>query len=165
MGLKKIFLICVVLALLAGSVCAVCASNGVNDFKVDKSYSNAYSGSYYSLYLNKQNDAGVAIFKNVDDDVYDDADGDDVYDHLIHNDGREYLHADDDYKLNKNSDNTGTFTDYDNGEHGIAELVKSGGTEYIVVFWAKNNSNLKDSDLSSQLSQFNKDNNVQPIAF
>lgn len=162
MNLKEIFFICVVFALLVGSVCA---AKDVNDFKIDKSYNGAYNGSYYSLYLNGKQDAGIVIFKNVDDDAYDDIENNDAYDHLIHDDGREYTHADDDFKLDKNADNTCNFTDYEHAEHGIVEVVSSGGEQYIVVFWAKDNGSVNNSDLASLLTQFNKDNDVKAVAF
>ena len=68
-------------------------------------------------------------------------------------------------KINENSDNTVNFTDIDHGEQGIAELIDCDGQQFIVVFWAKDTSDVKDSDLSSMLNEFNKENNVDAIAF
>lgn len=68
-------------------------------------------------------------------------------------------------KVDKNSDNTANFTDYEHAEHGVVEVIDVDGTQYIVVFWAKDSSNVSNSDLMSQLNEFNKDNNVKPIAF
>ncbi len=158
---KKIFLILIVSTMLIGSVCA---AKGVNDFVVDKSYENVHNGTYYSLSLNEKQDAGIAIFKNVNDDAYEN-ESDDAYDNLIHGDGQDYLTADEDMKIDKNSDNTVDFTDMDHGEHGVAELIDCDGQQFIVVFWAKDTSDVKKSDLSSLLNDFNKDNNVDAIAY
>ncbi len=161
MNIKPIIFLIAIGALLVGSAYAA----GVNDFKVDSKYSSEYQGQYYSFYLNKDKDAGIAIYKNVDDNVYDDVDNDDVNDHLIPDDGREYITGDDDLAISKNADNTANFTDYGHATHGDVEVVKSGGEEYIVVFFAKDSSKIKDSDLTSLLEQFNKDNNVEAVSF
>lgn len=141
---------------------AVCAQKNVDDFKIDKSYDNAYNGNYYSLYLNEKQDSGVTIYKDLVDDA---ADDNDAYDNLIHDTGRDYLTPDDDFKIDKNSDNTVTFTDYDNAEHGVSEIIDCDGEQFIVVFWAKDSSNIDNKDLISQLNDFNKDNDVKAIAF
>ena len=160
---KKVFLILFISVLLVGGVFA---AKTVNDFKVDDSYKNAYKGDYYSVYLNEKQDGGVLIFKNVNDDAYDDtADDNDIYDGLIHNDGREYIIPDDDMKIDKNSDNTVNFTDYDHATHGVAEVVNCDGQEFIVVFFAKNGGSADNATLMSQLVQFNKDNSVNATAF
>ncbi len=161
MNIKPIILLIAITTLLIGSAYA----SGVNDFKVDSKYNSEYQGQYYSFYLNKDKDAGIAIYKNVDDDAYDDVDNDDVNDNLIQDDGREYLTGDDDLTINKNADNTANFTDYDHATHGDVEVVKSGGEEYIIVFFAKDSSKVKDSDLTKLLEQFNKDNKVEAASF
>ncbi len=48
---------------------------------------------------------------------------DDVLDHVIHHDGREYTYGDDDMALNKSADNIATFKDYDHATHGVSEVV------------------------------------------
>ena len=151
-------------SLLIGSAYA---TSDVTSFNINNTYNHAYNDSYHTLYLNDNHDAGVTVYKNVDDDQYDtDEDDDDQYDNLIEDDGREYLHSDDDYILKKHNDKTASFKDYDNNEHGIVELIKNNdGQEYIVVFWAKNNNDMKNKDLKLQLEQFNKDNNVNIITF
>ena len=159
MDIKKICFICLVAALMVG---AVSAANG---FNVDKNYTSAHEGSYFSLYLNSAQDSGVTIYKNVDDDVYDDIDENDAFDHLIHDNGREYLTMDDDFNIVKNADNTANFTDYDHAEHGVVEVINSNGEQYIIVFWAKDTSSVSNSDLMSTLNEFNKDNNVDAVAF
>ena len=161
MDATKIFLMLLVSTLLIGSVCA---AKNVNDFAIDKSYDNVHNGTYYSLSLNEKQDSGITIFKNANDDAYDN-ESDDAYDNLIHGEGQDYLTADDDMKIDKNSDNTVDFTDIDHSEHGIAELIDCDGQQFIVVFWAKDTSDVKKSDLSSLLNEFNKDNNVDAIAF
>ena len=67
--------------------------------------------------------------------------------------------------ITKNNDSTGHFEDYNHGTHGVVELVKSEGNEFIVISFAKNSSNVKDSDLTKALTAFNKDNNLTPVAF
>ena len=109
MEFKKIFLMLLIGGMLIGSACAA----GVNDFKVNDSYKNVYSSDYYAVYANSNQNSGINIYKNVNDDVYDDRVNDDVLDGLIHHDGREYIYGDDDLSLNKNSDNTANFTDMD----------------------------------------------------
>lgn len=53
----------------------------------------------------------------------------------------------------------------DHSTHGVVELVESNGQQYIVVFLAKNSANIQNSDLASQLAQFNTNNQVKPVAF
>lgn len=160
MNAKKILLALAIVSLLMGSACAA----SVNDFKVDKSYSNAFSSDYYSVYLSDDGDSGVAIYKNVGDDAYDDL-NDDSVDNMVHDDAREYLTGDDDMKLTKNSDDIANFTDYDHSEVGVSEVVKKGGDEYVVVFFAKDSSNVDAADLMAKLTAFNKDNDVSAVAF
>lgn len=150
-------------SLLIGSAYA---TSDVTSFNINNNYKQTYNDSYHALYLNENHDAGVTVYKNVNDDQYDIDDNDDKYDNLIEDDGREYLHADDDYQLRKHKDKTASFKDYDNNEHGIVELIKNDdGQEYIVVFWAKNDNDMKNKDLKAQLEQFNKDNDAKLIAF
>ena len=161
MDAKKILMALMVTALLMGSVCAA----SVNDYKVEGSYgNNAFSSDYYSVFLNGNGDSGVAIYKNLDDDAYDDL-NDDVVDNIVHGDAREYLVVDDDMQITKNSDNTANFTDYDHAEHGVSEVVEMGGEQYVVVFFAKDSSNITNADLMAKLTSFNKDNGVTPVAF
>ena len=112
--------------------------------------------------MNNNKDAGFTIYKNADNDAYGDVD---VYDHVLHDDVRDYIKVDDDMKIDKNSDYTANFTDLDHATHGVVELVESNGQQYIVVAWAKNSSNVQNSELAQQLSQFNNDNQVKAISF
>ena len=160
MDIKKILLALIITSLLVGSACAA----SVNDFKVDGSYGNDFSSDYYSVYLNGNRDSGVAIYKNVNDDLYDDL-NDDAVDNIVHDDCREYLVGDDEMQITKNADNTANFTDYDHAEHGVVEVVEIGGDQYVVVFFAKDSSNTTDADLMAKLTAFNKDNNVNAVAF
>ena len=161
MNIKGILFLILVSTLLIGSVCAA----SVGDFKVDDTYKSIYDGKYYSVYANEKQDVGIGIYKNVDDDVYDDVDNDDILDNVIHHDGREYIVGDDDLALNKSSDNTANFTDYEHATHGMSEVVKKGNEEYIITFWAKDSSDFDNAKISSLLSDFNKDNNASPVAF
>ena len=124
--------------------------------KIDNTYKNIYSGEYYSLYANGNQDSGISIYKNVNGDVLD---------HVIHHDGREYLHPDDDLKLDVGSNHIGNFTDYDHATKGVSEVVKSGGEEFIVVAWSKDSSGIGFDKIRSTLNDFNKNNNVSPVAF
>ena len=90
---------------------------------------------------------------------------DDVLDNVIHHDGREYTYGDDDMALNKSADNIASFKDYDHATHGVSEVVSQGGEQFVVVFWAKDTSSMDNAKLSSMLSDFNKNNNVSPVAF
>lgn len=139
------------------------AANSASDFKVDGNYKHVLGNEYYSVNLNDNKDTGCLIFKNVDDDLYDNHN--DPYDHIIHDDGRDYIKADDDMKINKNPDNTANFTDMDHSTHGVVEVVNSNGQQYIVVFFAKDSTNIQNKDLASQLTQFNNDNQVKAVAF
>ena len=159
--MKKIFFALIVSSLLIGSVCAA----GVNDFKIDNTYKGIYNGEYYSVYANDNQDCGISIYKNVDDDVYDDIENDDILDNVIHHDGREYIVPDDDLKLDVGSDHIANFTDYEHATHGVSEVVKVNGDQYIVVAWAKDSSNMDSAKLLSLLTDFNKNNSVEAIAF
>ena len=160
MNINKIVFALVVSALLIGGVCAA----SISDFNVDKAYKNEYNSEYYSVYSKDNQNTGVIIFQNVDDDKYDDVVNDDILEGVIHHDGRDYIYSDDDIAITKNSDNTINFTDREHAVHGVSEVVKSGNEQYIVVFWAKDSSNFKNADLISQLNAFNKDNSVSAIA-
>lgn len=156
---KKILFILVLSTLVVG--CAF-AANSVNDFKVNDSYKHIAGNDYYSFNANDNKDVGITIYKNDDNDKYGDPD---VYDHVLHDDGREYIRVDDDMKINKNPDHSANFTDFDHATHGIVELVESNGQQYIVVAWAKDTSHVQTAELASQLAQFNSANQVKPISF
>ena len=159
MDFKNILLLLFISLLLFGTVCA---QKTVNDFQVDESYNNAYNGTSNSLYLNEKQDSGITIYRYLAGDVDDD---NDAYDDLIHDEGKDYLTPDDDFKIDKNADNTTNFTDIDHAEHGVVEVVNVDGEDFVIVFWAKDTSNVTNSDLISQLNEFDKDNNVKAIAF
>jgi len=161
MDIKKILFTLLVSALLIGGVCAA----SVNSFDVNKDYKNLYESSYYSVYANGKENSGILIFKNVNDDKYDDKVNDDILDNVIHHDGKEYIVADDDMKIDVGSDNIVNFTDSEHATHGVSEVVKVDGKEYIVAIWAKDSSKIENSDLISQLNDFNKNNSVEVVAF
>lgn len=73
--------------------------------------------------------------------------------------------SDDDMKVDVGSDHIANFIDYDHATHGVSEVVKVDGKEYIVAIWAKDSSNIKNNDLMSKLNEFNKNNKVEAIAF
>ena len=159
MEFKNILILLCVSLLLIG---AVSAQKTVNDFKVDESYNSAFNGTYNSLYFNEKQDSGVTIYQYLDSDVDDDVE---AYDNLMHDDGRDYITPDDDFKIEKNSDNTANFTDYDHAQHGVVEMINIDGEDFVIVFWVKDSSSINNSDLISYLHEFNKDNNVKAIAF
>ncbi len=161
MDVKKIFFALIVTSLLIGGACAA----SVNDFKIDNNYKSVYNGEYYSVYADGNKDCGISIYKNVNDDVYDDIENDDVLEGIIHHDGREYIVPDDDLSLNVGSDHIANFTDYEHATHGVSEVINAGGEQYIVAVWAKDSSNMDASKLLSTLNDFNKDNNVEAVAF
>lgn len=159
MNKKKVLFILAVFTLFVGYAFA---ANSVNDFKVNGSYKHIAGNDYYSLNMNDNKDVGFTIFKNADNDAYGNVD---VYDHVLHDDGREYIQVDDDMRIDKNPDHTANFTDFDHATHGVVELVESNGQQYIVVAWAKNTSNVQNSELAQQLAQFNNDNQVKVVSF
>lgn len=159
MEFKNVLVLLIVSLLLFGTVCA---QKTVNDFEIDEAYEGAYNGSYHSLYLNGNQDSGVAIYKYVVGGIDED---DDSHDNIIHDDGRDYLTSDDDMKVEKNSDNTFNFTDYDHAIHGVGEVMENDGNSFIVVFLAKDTSDVNNTYLNSQLNEFNDDNNVSVVAF
>lgn len=161
MNLKGVLFLLLVSSLLIGSACAA----GVNDFKVDNNYKSIYGGQYYSVYTNGNQDTGICIYKNVNDDIYEHRENDDVLDHVIHHDGREYTYGDDDMAISKNADNTLNFTDYDHATHGVSEVVGQGNEQYIITIWTKNTSSMDNNQLMSLLNDFNKNNNLSPVAF
>ena len=161
MDIKKILFALLVSALLIGGACAA----SVNSFDIDKDYKNLYESDYYSVYADDKQDSGILVFKNVNDDAYDDKVNDDILDNVIHHDGKEYIVADDDMKIDVGSDNIAKFTDYDHATHGVSEVVKVDGEEFIVAVWAKDSSSIDNNTLMSKLNDFNKNNNVNAITF
>lgn len=172
MNIKKIFFALIVTSLLIGSVCAA----SINDFKVD-GYNSSYNTDLNSAFVNNNGDSGVSIYKNTNDARYYDYDDDGYYDYddaynhdydddyAVQNGGSVYNGIRDDMQISKNADNTATYTDHDDAEHGIVEVVQLGGDQYTVVFWAKDASNINNTALMSKLTNFNKDNGVTPVAF
>ena len=157
MNMKAVFGLLVVSLLLFG---AVSAQKNMSEFKVNDTYKNANEGPNHVLYINDKQDSGITIYRDVTDN-----DVNDAYDDLIHDEGRDYLTPDDDFKVDKNSDNTANFTDYDHAQHGVAELIDINGEKFVVVVWAKDSTSTSTADLITQLSNFNKDNNVTPVAY
>ena len=159
MNLKQILFLVFISAILVGSACG---AKTVSDFEIDKDYKSAYNGTNYSMYLNEKQDSGITVYLSISDD---DADDDGPYDDLIHSEGQDYITMDDDFEIEKKSDNIVEFKDIDHSQHGIVEVIDDDGTSYIVVFWAKDGSDVKNSDLNLLLKEFNKDNDVEAIAF
>lgn len=68
-------------------------------------------------------------------------------------------------KIEKNPDNTVNFTDYNHATKGISEIINANGEQFILVSWAKDSANIDMSKLMSTLNDFNKNNNVNAVAF
>ena len=60
MDLRNIIFLAVVSLLLFG---AVSAQKNVDDFMIDDSYDNAFTGKCCSLYLNEKQDSGITVYK------------------------------------------------------------------------------------------------------
>lgn len=91
-GWKKILFILFISTLFVG--CAFAAN--IND-----AYKHIAGNDYYSLNMNNNKDVGFTVYKNADNNAYGDVD---VYDHVLHDDGRDYIKVDDDMKIDKNPD-------------------------------------------------------------
>ena len=155
--MKKLFLVLIISTLLIGSAYAA----NLDDFKVDdKLYNSTFNNTDCKVYFDNAKASGIGIFKYLD--AVDD-ENDDAIDGIIMDDGNDYLVADDDYQINKNSDNTANFTDSDHGSYGVVEVVEVDNEKFVIVFWSKNSNDT--SKLMSQLTEFNKDNNLTAIAF
>lgn len=161
MKLEKILIVLIVSSLLVGCVCAT----SITDFKVDGAYKEIYSTDDLIVYADSHNDAGLGIYKITDKHEDDNYDDDDAIDDLIHDDGDEYITADDDMKLTTNPDKTANFTDADHGTLGVSEVVDHNGQKHVIVFWAKNSSHKDLKQLKTDIDSFNKNNNLTPIAF
>jgi hypothetical protein len=59
---------------------------------------------------------------------------------------------DDDFEIEKKADNIVEFKDIDHAQHGVVEVVNDDGNQYVVVFWAKDTSDVKNSDLNTLLN-------------
>jgi hypothetical protein len=160
MDLKQILFLIFITAILTGAA----YGSGAGDFSVDKTYHPTNDGKYYSLYLNDNEDSGITIYRNVDDDACEDAPNDGGHGDLIHDDGENYIKADDDLQIVKTAGNIIEFEDIDHSEHGVSEVIKKDGSEYIVVIWAKNSSGIESPDLSAILKDFNSKNKVEAAA-
>ena len=83
--IKKVFFLMLVSSLLIGSAYA---TSDVTSFNINNTYNHAYNDSYHTLYLNDNHDAGVTVYKNVDDDQYDTDDNDNNQSGKIWHEGR-----------------------------------------------------------------------------
>lgn len=161
MNFKRIFVVLIVASLLIG--CAY--ATGVTDFKVDDTFKLVYSGDDYAIYADEHNDTGISIYADIGEDNDTDDDSDDALDDLFRDDGDDYLTADDDLMLDKNSDYTANFTDTEYGMSGLSELVEHDGQKYVVVVWSVNSTEMDFGDVISTMDDFNKANDINPISF
>ena len=161
MNFKKIVIALIFASLLIGCVSAT----NITDFKIHDSLNKIYSTDDFVIYADEHGDAGIGIYKIIDNVEDKDTDDDDKIDDLVHDDGDEYITADDDMNLTVNSDNTANFTDTDHGTVGVSEVINHNGEKHVVVFWAKNSSERNQANLTASMANFNKDNNVTPVAF
>lgn len=162
MNFKKIAIVLIVASLLIGCVSATSISN----FKFDDSFNKELlSTENFVIFADEHGDAGIGIYKVVDNVEDKDTDDDDKIDNLVHDDGDEYITADDDMNLTVNSDHTANFTDADYGTHGVSEVIDHNGEKHVIVFWAKNTCDRDMANLTAAMANFNKDNNVSPVTF
>ena len=160
MNYKKIFIIGII-ALMVLSTCY--AAKSVTDFKIDNSYYKVDSGKYFALYLTNNQESGIAIYKYVNDkDIVDE---NDKYDHMVNDYGKQYINPNEQIDITKNKDNTTVFKDHGNQEHGVLELVKIGDEQFVIVAFTKEQSKTEQSTLVTLLNNFNKANNLTPIAY
>ena len=118
---------------------------------------------YFSYYSNNDYTSGICIFKNKNDDVYDNIQDTNVLNNVVHNDGKKYITPDNNLFLSKNPGHTANFNDTEQGTSGTIEVVNVDGNEYIIVVWSTNTTNV---DTAKELSDFNKENNdLKPIPF
>ena len=83
-------------------------------------------------------------------------DDDNPYDDLIH---------DDDMEINGRSNHIVNFTYIGhNGQYGVSEVIDCDGAKFIVVFWSKDSSDVNNTDLTSQLNNFNNANKVEAVS-
>ena len=158
--MKKIIFALVISLFLIGCVCAT----ELTDFKIDDSlYSSNYTESDMIVYFDDTNSSGLCIFKYYENETEETNDG--AGDNVVKDEGNDYLAADEDFKLDKNSDNTANFTDYDENNMGVVEVVEVDNEKFVIVFWASNGDNADYADLLVQLNDFNKENDLAPVAF
>ena len=161
MNFKKIVIALIVASLLIGCVSAT----GINDFKIHDSLEEIFCADDFVIYANEHNDSGIGIYKFADSVEDNDTDDDDKIDNLVHDEGDEYITSDDDMNITVNSDHTANFTDTEHGTVGVSEVIDHNGEKHVVVFWAKNTSDRDVANLTVAIANFNKDNNVTPVAF
>lgn len=158
--MKKIFFVLIISLFLVGCVAAA----ELIDFKIDDSlYTSNYTESDMIVYFDDTNSSGLCIFKYYENET--EETNDDSVDNVVKDEGNDYLVADEDFKLDKNSDNTANFTDNDENNMGVVEVVEVDNEKFVIVFWASNGNNADYADLLAQLNDFNKENNLAPVAF
>jgi hypothetical protein len=133
----KIIIATILLLLTIGLV----AATTVDDFKVPNGYESKGNGAY----LSKNPGEGILILEYNTENVNDFIDNDMV-------------------KIQKGSDNIMTYTDSELSQHGAMEVFEVDGAKFIVLFWAGDNVGASDNELEAGLSNFNKLNNIEPIA-
>lgn len=70
-----------------------------------------------------------------------------------------------DYAVAEKENNTYVYVDGLNGDAGCFEVVEIDGVEYFVIFWYVDNNDIeKSSETYDFLLEFNKLNNLKPIA-
>ena len=160
MNFKRIVIALIVASLFVGCVSAT----NITDYKIHDSLDEIFSADDFVIYANEHNDSGIGIYKMVDSDD-DNDDNDDKIENLVHDEGDEYITQDDDMNITVNSDHTANFTDMDHGTVGVSEVIDHNGEKHVIVFWAKNTSDRDVANLTVAINNFNKDNNVTPVAF
>lgn len=161
MNFKTILIALIVSSLLIGCVSAA----SIQEFRIDGPVKEIFGSDDFVIYADSHGDAGLGIYKNIDNDGDNNTTFDNPLENLVYNNGNEYLTPDNDMKIRVNPDHTANFTDNVHGTKGISELINNYGEEYVVIFWAKSSSDVNMTNMKADIDNFNKINNATPIAF
>ena len=112
----------------------------VPDFKVPDKWNNKGNG----VYLGPVAGEGLLIIEY---------NSENINDYLTPSDTLGIIHE----------NNTMVFTDDENSNHGVMEVVDVDGVKYIVRIWADYQAKVDDSFLNTTMMEFNKLNNLSPV--
>lgn len=120
-------------------ICVVSAADSVDIFKAP----SGFTASGNDTFVDGQNH-NIQIFNYTDE----------LYSKLFENDPT--------FSISKFK-NTNFFTKNTENHYGILEIVEKDGNKYIIDSWTAKNSN-ESNALKKNLEEFNKINDVKPIA-
>ena len=161
MNFKKILIALILSSLLIGCVGAV----SIQEFKIESPVKEIYASDNCVIYANSHGDAGIGIYKSLDNQKDNKTIEDGPISNLIYDDGDEYITPDNTMKLSINQDHTANFTDLTHKTKGISEIINTEGQKYVVIFWEKSSSDMNMTKLNIAKDNFNNNNEVTPIAF